>query len=110
MPVTRLHEWASTASIIITHGGPASITLAMSVGRRPIVVPRDPRFHEHVDNHQILFTRWLAQRRPIIAVEDSTTDLGAALLEASVAAKTTGVGAADPRAIERLRRIIEGDR
>jgi UDP-N-acetylglucosamine transferase subunit ALG13 len=52
--------------------------LALSGGHSPIVVPRDPAFDEHVDDHQLRFTTWLAGRRPIIVVR-SMADLGAAI-------------------------------
>ncbi|MFQ6178957.1 glycosyltransferase [Bacillus paranthracis] len=56
------------ASIVITHGGPGSIMLALSMGKIPIVFPRNPEYGEHVDNHQILFAKRLEQDKKIIAV------------------------------------------
>ncbi|MES9692915.1 glycosyltransferase [Bacillus toyonensis] len=56
------------ASIVITHGGPGSIMLALSMGKIPIVFPRNPEYEEHVDNHQILFTKRLEEEKKIIAV------------------------------------------
>lgn len=56
------------ARIVITHGGPASIMQALSHGKVPIVVPRDPAHGEHVDGHQIQFARRLADR--VLVVED----------------------------------------
>ena len=40
------------ADVVITHGGTGSIMLALSVGKKPIAVPRYKRFNEHVDDHQ----------------------------------------------------------
>ncbi len=54
------------ASAIVTHGGPATIRDARAAGRRPFVVPRDPRFGEHVDDHQMRFTRLLAEQGDIV--------------------------------------------
>lgn len=51
------------ASIVITHGGPGSIMLALSMGKIPIVFPRNPEYEEHVDNHQILFTKKIRGRK-----------------------------------------------
>lgn len=56
----------ASASAVVTHGGPATIRDAFSAGLRPFVVPRDPRFGEHVDDHQIRFTRMLAEQGEII--------------------------------------------
>ena len=67
-PFDVLTEMARTARAVITHGGPASIALALSAGHVPIVVPRNPSLREHVDDHQLRFARWLAERRNITVV------------------------------------------
>lgn len=59
------------ASIVITHGGPASFIMPLQIGKNPIVVPRQHRFNEHVNDHQLEFARNVAQRMgTIILVED----------------------------------------
>lgn len=52
--------------IIITHGGPATIIMAWQYGKIPIVVPRQPQFDEHVDEHQIWFCKRLEEQKKII--------------------------------------------
>lgn len=61
------------ARIVITHGGPGSIMLPLSMGKVPIVVPRQAKFNEHVDNHQVDFTRHLERGKKIIAVYEIET-------------------------------------
>lgn len=56
------------ARIIITHAGPSSIIEALSEGKIPIVVPRKKEFGEHVDNHQVEFTKFLYQEKKIIPI------------------------------------------
>lgn len=51
-----------TADIVITHGGPASIMQALALGKVPIVVPRQAKFGEHVDDHQCRFAARIADR------------------------------------------------
>jgi UDP-N-acetylglucosamine transferase subunit ALG13 len=58
------------ARIIITHGGASSIILAFNSGKIPIVVPRQKKHHEHVDDHQVYFCRKLEQKGEIIAIYD----------------------------------------
>ena len=59
------------ARIVITHGGPASFIMPLQIGKTPIVVPRQHRFDEHVNDHQVEFARNVAQRKgTIIPVED----------------------------------------
>lgn len=58
------------SKIVITHGGPGSIFHVIQHGKVPIVVPRNPKFNEHVDDHQILFTKRLEAVSKIISVYD----------------------------------------
>jgi UDP-N-acetylglucosamine transferase subunit ALG13 len=64
-------EAMRTATAVVCHGGPATIMLARQCGRIPIVVPRDPERGEHVDGHQIEFTRWMAAKGQIVLAESS---------------------------------------
>jgi UDP-N-acetylglucosamine transferase subunit ALG13 len=48
------------AHVVVCHGGPSTIAEARRNGHRPIVVPRNPRLGEHVDDHQERFSRRLA--------------------------------------------------
>ena len=62
-----MDEYVKKSDIVITHGGPGSIFHPLRYGKIPIVVPRNPEFNEHVDNHQILFTKRLENSQKIIA-------------------------------------------
>lgn len=109
-PFDVLTEMARTARAVITHGGPASIALALSAGHSPVVVPRDPAMDEHVDDHQIRFAAWLAQRRNIIVVLEMDK-LAAALQEALSRQGHAPVNPPVPvEAIARLRSILTGGR
>jgi UDP-N-acetylglucosamine transferase subunit ALG13 len=55
----ELQRAMAEATLVVSHGGPATITEARRNGHLPIVVPRDPAHREHVDNHQQLFSRRL---------------------------------------------------
>lgn len=68
IPHNEMLAYAEKADIIITHGGPGSIMLALQYGKVPIVVPRQKQFGEHVNNHQVDFTRRLEQDGKIIAI------------------------------------------
>ncbi len=69
-PFGELRDMIDSASAVITHGGPASIALALASGHTPLIVPRDPAFDEHVDDHQVRFASWLSSRRPVVVVRD----------------------------------------
>lgn len=59
------------ARLIIMHGGPSSIIQALQAGKVPIVVPRQKKFDEHINDHQLEFCRAVSKRyNNIILVED----------------------------------------
>lgn len=66
----EMESYVQKSDIVITHGGPGSIFQSLQHDKVPIVVPRNPKFKEHVDNHQILFTKRLEDSEKIIAVYD----------------------------------------
>ena len=66
-----MSKFMQKADIIITHGGPATFMSAITNGKKPIVVPRQEKFGEHVNDHQVDFARNVAKRMgTIILVED----------------------------------------
>ena len=97
------------ADAVVAQGGPGGILDPRSVGHRPIVVPRRHDLGEHVDDHQVRFASWMAERGSIDVASDEA-DL-AARLDAVLADPTTqrvapeaGAGAA---AVERFRAIVD---
>ena len=50
------------ARIVITHGGPASFLLPLQYGKIPIVVPRQLKYNEHVNNHQLDFLNKIVKK------------------------------------------------
>ena len=64
-------QYVEDARIVITHGGPASFIMPLQIGKIPIVVPRQKRFWEHVNDHQIEFVRNVVERMgTVICVEN----------------------------------------
>lgn len=62
------------ARIVITHGGPSSFIMPLQIGKIPIVVPRKKMYNEHVNDHQVDFSKAVAERQGnIIVVEDINT-------------------------------------
>lgn len=58
------------ADAVVTHGGPGSIMDAREHGHLPVVVPRDPRLGEHVDDHQQRFARFVARTGLVVTAYD----------------------------------------
>lgn len=100
------------ADVVITHGGPGTITDARRGGHRPLAVPRDPARDEHVDDHQLRFSPWAEEHGLSTCVFD-VGDLGA-LIDALGALGTRDAVAASEKAdrsaaVERVRRMAESD-
>ncbi len=59
IPHDELRKLFGAATVVISHGGPSTVMDARMAGRLPIVVPRDRALGEHVDDHQVRFSRHL---------------------------------------------------
>lgn len=79
MSFEEMQQTLKEAHIVITHGGPSSFIEALQFGKVPIVVPRQEKFHEHVNNHQVDFTKLIAKRMnniiPVYDVENLLTTI-----------------------------------
>lgn len=64
------------ARIVITHGGPSSFIMPLQIGKTPIVVPRRHEFNEHVNDHQVAFSKAVEERMGTIIVVEDTNKLG----------------------------------
>ena len=62
----------------MTHAGVGSILVALSAGRKPVVVPRLKQFGEAVDDHQLALADRLDDAS-LVTVADSVERLGDAI-------------------------------
>jgi UDP-N-acetylglucosamine transferase subunit ALG13 len=70
-PYEDMVKMVDLARIVITHGGPSSFMMPLQIGKTPIVVPRQHKLDEHVNNHQVEFCKAVKERyNNIIVVED----------------------------------------
>lgn len=70
-PYQKMIELVNEARIVITHGGPSSFIMPLQIGKIPIVVPRQKKYNEHVNDHQVAFTQEVSRRMgTIISVVD----------------------------------------
>ncbi|QZO08498.1 glycosyltransferase [Enterococcus raffinosus] len=71
MDFEQMKIFESKAKIVITHGGPSTFMEVLNLGKTPIVVPRQKKFDEHINDHQILFAKKVKEKGyPIIVVDD----------------------------------------
>jgi UDP-N-acetylglucosamine transferase subunit ALG13 len=80
----------SSAAIVVTHGGPATIMEARAAGHLPVAVPRRPDLSEQVDGHQLRFAVKL--RADGLAVVCETESEFRAALDRAVTALQAGGG------------------
>ncbi|NLV54310.1 MAG: hypothetical protein GXY13_01720 [Acidimicrobiales bacterium] len=67
---TGIHDLMGRARLVVGHAGPGTILDARAAGRMPVIVPRLGHLGEVVDDHQVAFGRWMAERGQAICVED----------------------------------------
>jgi UDP-N-acetylglucosamine transferase subunit ALG13 len=111
----RFRALLDEAAAVVCPGGPGGIMETRAAGLRPIVVPRRAHLDEHVDDHQLAFSRFLAEH-DLVTLAEETPELCRALdrvvqdpttyaIPASDAAPAgiTGIGA-------RIDTLVWGDR
>lgn len=67
-PYKEMIENVAKARIVISHGGPSSFIMPLQIGKIPVVVPRQKKFDEHVNDHQVDFAKAVAERQKNIIV------------------------------------------
>lgn len=106
----ELRSSMAGATVVISHGGPATIMDARAVGRLPLVVPRRSDLGEHVDDHQVRFSRWIASRRQILLAEDEAA-LNRLLDLAAYKPELFRLASSDPAvdaAVRRFGHLVDG--
>lgn len=71
----EMEKYISKARIVITHGGPSSFIMPLRIGKVPIVVPRQKKFEEHVNDHQVKFISAVKKRSGNVIVVTEIDDL-----------------------------------
>lgn len=71
----QMEEYIKEARIVITHGGPSSFFLPLQMKKIPIVVPRQKKFGEHVNDHQLTFVSELEDAKQDLIIVKDTLDL-----------------------------------
>jgi UDP-N-acetylglucosamine transferase subunit ALG13 len=103
----EMDSFVKESRIIITHGGPGSIFHPIQYNKIPIVVPRNPEFNEHVDNHQILFTKRLEKNKKVIGVYN-IDDLDEVIYNYdTIVSKFNTISVGDNKFIEKFDQLIK---
>lgn len=100
MPPAELAALIREADVVVTHGGPGTMSDARAAGHLPVLVPRDPSLGEHVDGHQLRFSAWVESKGLATVARDA-----AAFVTAVAAADRGRVTAADSRVAATATRV-----
>lgn len=66
----ELKKLVDKASLVITHAGVGSISIALGKGKKVIAVPRLSKYSEHVNDHQLDIVNEFANKGYIIGIKD----------------------------------------
>lgn len=107
-PYQEMVEYINKSRIVITHGGPSSFIMPLQVGKTPIVVPRQKKFDEHINNHQMEFTKEVAKRQGNIITVVDIEKLGETILNYDniVANMTNGIKSNNTKFNDDLEKIV----
>lgn len=110
MSFDEMQQTFKNAHIVITHGGPSSFVEALQYGKVPIVVPRQLKFNEHVNNHQVDFIKLIAERMNNIIPVYDIGDLGKTIADYDTIVKTknSGESSNNKKFNENLEKIVDG--
>lgn len=76
LPYNEMVKNVASARIVITHGGPSSFIMPLQVHKIPVVVPREEKYGEHVNDHQVAFCKEVQLRQKNILVVQDMAQLG----------------------------------
>ena len=102
-------ENVKNARIVITHGGPSSFIVPLQIGKVPIVVPRQHKFNEHVNDHQVEFVRDVSKRMGTIIDVEDIEELGDVIsnYDQIASGMVNRVGSNNERFNEELEKLVE---
>lgn len=62
VPSDELSNAIAEADLVIAHAGVGSALTALSLGKSPVLIPRQAEFGEHIDDHQLMIAQFLQRR------------------------------------------------
>lgn len=80
IPYEEMQSNIKNARIVVTHGGPASFLDPLKYGKIPVVIPRKKEYNEHVNNHQVEFSKEVERRMKNIIVVETDEEIKEAIL------------------------------
>lgn len=105
----EFRERIKNSDFVIGHAGIGSIIETLQLGKQIVILPREKRFNEHVNDHQLQTIRRFSER-PGIHGAKTEQDLPSAIDRAlSAQAELSQISKdADPSLISAIRLVIDG--
>lgn len=109
-PYQEMSKKVKEARIVITHGGPSSFIAPLQIGKTPIVVPRKHECDEHVNNHQVSFSKAVADRMGTIIVVEDVEKLGETIekYDKLIGGMGSGIKSNNAKFCDELEKIVDG--
>lgn len=84
--------------------------MPLQVGKTPIVVPRRHEFNEHVNDHQVSFSKSVAERMGTIIVVEDMEKLGETITnyDEIVSGMDSGLKSNNEKFNKELEKIVDG--
>jgi len=66
----EVYDLMNWSDVIVCHAGTGTLMEAIDSGKKIVVVPRQKKYKEHIDDHQAQFAKYLAKHFKIKIVND----------------------------------------
>lgn len=66
----EVYDLMNWADVIVCHAGTGTIMEAIDSGKKVVVFPRQAKFKEHIDDHQVEFAKYASEKFGIMVVYD----------------------------------------
>ena len=106
MDMHEFEQHVADAELLIMHAGAGSVIHAVRSGKIPVIMPRHADLNEHVDNHQIEFSRQLEDTNKALVVNDSAKLLGVCNLSLSRRSSIEENNYSEPPLVNMVKRIL----
>jgi len=109
MDMMEFEKQVAEAELLIMHAGAGSVIQAVRSGKIPVIIPRLADLGEHIDDHQLEFSRQLEESRKILVVDDAATLLDVCKLSLSRQKLIEENNISEPPLVNMVKDIIKGD-
>lgn len=108
IPYLEMDQFAQhvvEAELLIFHGGAGAILHAVTAGRVPVIMPRRACHGEHLDDHQLEFTKTLAESGKVVIAENAK-ELGRVITERLHVQQHYIAARGEPRMVSLIREAL----